>query len=93
MQKKILSVGVALMITWTLQVKAQDAKQDSTFKRYFVGSTLLLLGNFIPDDPNPPKFIQLNLGYRITPKDVLSFEFKNSIYTYLTSKKGRLARI
>ena len=82
MQKKILSVGVALMITCTLQVKAQDAKQDSTFKRYFVGSTLLLLGNFIPDDPNPPKFIQLNLGYRITPKDVVSFEFKKSIYTW-----------
>ena len=82
MQKKILSVGVALMITCTLQVKAQDAKQDSTFKRYFVGSTLLLLGNFIPGDPNPPKFIQLNLGYRITPKDVVSFEFKKSIYTW-----------
>jgi hypothetical protein len=82
MQKKILWIGLVLMITSALQLKAQYAQTDSTYKRWFVGSTLLMLGNFIPDDPNPPKFIQLNVGYRITPKDVVSFEFKKSIYTW-----------
>ncbi len=82
MQKKILWIGLALMMANTLQVKAQNTTQDSTYKKYFVGSTLLMLGNFIPDDPNPPKFIQLNVGYRITPKDVVSFEFKKSIYSW-----------
>jgi hypothetical protein len=43
---------------------------------YFIGSSFFMLGNFIPDDPNPPDFVQLNFGYRITPKDVISIEAK-----------------
>lgn len=31
MQKKILSFALTLMMASTLQVKAQDAKQDSTY--------------------------------------------------------------
>ncbi len=53
MQKKILWIGLALVLASSLQVNAQNAKQDSTYKKWFVGSTLLMLGNFIPDDPNP----------------------------------------
>lgn len=41
-----------------------------------------MLGNFIPDDPNPPDFIQLNFGYRITPKDVFSIEAKTWKYAW-----------
>lgn len=72
MQKKILWFGLALVLASSLQVNAQYAKQDSTYKRCFVGSTLFLLGNF--DKVNPPGFAQLNLGYRITGKDVISIE-------------------
>ncbi len=72
MQKKILWIGIALVLASSLQVNAQYAKQDSTYKRYFVGSTLFLLGNL--DHVNPPGFAQLNLGYRITGKDVISLE-------------------
>jgi len=82
MQKKILLFALTVMMTSTLQVKAQDAKQDSTYKKFFIGSTLLMLGNFIPDDPNPPEFIQLNVGYRITPKDVVFLELKKSKFTW-----------
>jgi len=78
MQKKILWIGVAFVLASTLQVKAQHAKQDSTSRKYFIGSTLLMLGNFIPNDPNRPDFVQLNVGYRITPKDVVFLEFKTS---------------
>ena len=60
------------MIVSTLQVKAQYAKQDSIYKKYFVGSTLFMLGNF--STVNKPDFVQLNLGYRITGKDVISLE-------------------
>ena len=81
MQKKILQVGLALVLG-SLQLKAQDTKTDSTYRKWFIGSSLFLLGNFIPDDPNPPEYIQLNLGYRLTPKDVISFEFKRSIYSW-----------
>jgi hypothetical protein len=82
MQKKFMCLALTLLMGSTLQLKAQDAKQDSTYKKYFVGNTFLLLGNFIPDDPNPPKFIQLNFGYRVTPKDVVFLELKKSIFTW-----------
>jgi hypothetical protein len=63
-------------------VNAQDTEQDSTYKKWFVGSTFLMLGNFIPDDPNRPDFIQLNVGYRITPKNVVFLEFKTSKFNW-----------
>lgn len=72
MQKKILWLTLTLIMSSTLQVKAQYAKQDSLSKKYFVGSTLFLLGNLAT--VNKPDFVQLNLGYRITGKDVISLE-------------------
>lgn len=72
MQKKILRFGIVLVLASSIQVNAQYAKTDSTFKRCFVGSTLFLLGNLA--SINPPGFVQLNLGYRITGKDVISVE-------------------
>ena len=80
MQKKILFFALTLLVASTLQVKAQNAKQDSTYKKWFVGSTLYLLGNL--DQSNNPEYMQLNVGYRITPKDVISFEFKRSVYNW-----------
>jgi hypothetical protein len=72
MQKRILWIGLAFVLASSLEVNAQYAKQDSTYKTYFVGSTLFLLGNLA--SVNPPNFVQLNLGYRITGKDVISLE-------------------
>lgn len=65
-------MGCVLLMASTLQLKAQYAKTDSTYKRWFVGSTLFLLGNF--STTNNPEFAQLNLGYRLTGKDVVSLE-------------------
>ncbi len=72
MQKKILQIGLALVLASSLQANAQYAKTDSTYKKCFVGSTLFLLGNL--SSVNPPGFAQLNVGYRITGKDVVSLE-------------------
>ncbi len=80
MQKKNLWIALALVLASSLQVNAQYAKKDSTYKKWFVGSTLFLLGNF--DKTNNPEFIQINAGYRITPKDVVHFKFKRSIYSW-----------
>ena len=80
MRKNILFIGLFILLISSAQLNAQQAKQDSTSKKFFVGSTLLLLGNF--SKVNNPEFVQVNLGYRITPKDVVSFEFKRSIYSW-----------
>lgn len=80
MQKKSFWVGLAFVLASSLQVHAQNATQDSTYKKYFVGSTFLMLGNL--DDVNKPDFIQLNIGYRITPKNVVFLELKRSKFAW-----------
>ena len=80
MRTKGLLLGVVVVLTSTLQLSAATAQQDSTFRRWFIGSSLFLLGNF--DRVNKPEYVQLNAGYRITPRDVVSVEFKRSIYSW-----------
>lgn len=82
MQKKVLWVGLALIISNSLLSQVQNAIQDPTGRKWYIGSSLLMLGNFIPDDANPPEYVQLNIGYRLTSKDVVSFRFKRSIYAW-----------
>ena len=79
MQKKILWFALILMMAGSLQVKAQYAKQDSTYRKFFVGSTLFMLANLIPDN-NKPEMVYLNFGYRITGRDVISLELKTWKY-------------
>lgn len=73
MQKKSLGFLVAMMLLSSFQVKAQYSKEDTTYKKHFIGSTLFLLGNLATD--NTPEFVQLNLGRRLSGRDVLSLEF------------------
>lgn len=79
-----LKLSLSLLVIALVFTKAnsQTQQQDSTYKKFFVGSTLFMLGNLIPDDPNPPDFVQLNFGYRITPKDVISIEAKTWKYAW-----------
>lgn len=71
MQKQIFWFTLTLMVS-SLQVNAQYAKKVSTFRKHFIGSTMFLLGNL--SSVNSPDFVQLNYGYRITEKDVISLE-------------------
>ncbi|MCB0686812.1 MAG: hypothetical protein KDC53_09810 [Saprospiraceae bacterium] len=80
MRKKILFIVFVLMMSTTLHLMAQYATTDSTYKRWFVGSTLFLLGNLATT--NSPDFVQLNLGYRITGKDVITLEPKTWKYAW-----------
>ena len=57
---------------------SQQTKQDSAYKKFYVGSTFTMLGNFVPGPA--PKFVQLNAGYRLTPKNVISIEAKTWNY-------------
>ena len=80
MQKKISCLVFVLFITINLRVNAQDTQSDTTYKKWFIGSTLLLLGNL--DQTNNPEYLQINVGYRITPKDIVQFRFKRSTYAW-----------
>lgn len=80
MQKKILWVTLTLLAVVILQLKAQESLPDSTFKRWYVGSTFYLLGNFAKE--HNPEYIQVNAGYRITKKDVVHLRFKRSVYDW-----------
>ncbi len=53
MRKKILWMGFALVLASSLQVYAQNTKKENTFKKWFVGSSLFMLGNF--DKTNNPE--------------------------------------
>ncbi len=73
MQKYLVHVSLAMIVFCTSHTYAQYSEQDSTYHRWYVGSTLFMLGNFAT--VNPPGFAQLNVGYRLTRQDALSVEF------------------
>ena len=55
---------------------AQNPTDDPTYKKFYLGSSLFMLANLNTKDVNAPDFVQLNFGYRITPKDMISIEVK-----------------
>jgi hypothetical protein len=59
------------MLYWLLMNSSFSAEPIE--KRVSVGTSLFMLFNALPD-PEPPAFVQLNVGYRLTEKDVLSLE-------------------
>jgi hypothetical protein len=48
---------------------------DVQGSRFFIGTSAFMLYNLNQSTDYPPHFYQLNLGYQLTPKDVLSVEF------------------
>lgn len=94
MFKNILCIGFIIMTTDAQQLNAQYDKTDSTHKRWFVGSTVFLLGNLAR--VNSPDFVQLNVGYRITGRDIITLEPKtwkyawpNGIHPFLNKSYGK----
>jgi hypothetical protein len=86
--KKIIS-GTLLFTMFSALVYCQTEKRDSTIKRHFIGSSLLVLADFLPDSPS---FYQLNYGYMITKKDVIIIEaitwaYSEPLGTYPNSKE------
>ncbi len=72
MQKHLL-LWAALLLLAFFPAHAQRPAADTTFRRHFVGSSAFMLFNMLPEN-NPPAFVQLNYGYWLTRKDVLSVE-------------------
>lgn len=80
MQKKILWVVLIFVLTSNIPLKAQYPKEDSLFRKHFIGSTMFMLGNL--SSINKPDFVQLNYGFRITRRDVISIELKTWKYAW-----------
>lgn len=73
MQKQILLIAAAFVLA-IVPVYGQKTAQDSTYRKYFIGRSLFMLANLNLKDNNKPDFYLLNLGYRITPKNVVSIQ-------------------
>lgn len=69
--KQSLVIIIGLWLFASLSVQAQPIEKEG--KSYFIGSTFFMFANLV-DDPEPPNYYQLNVGYRITSKDVISLE-------------------
>ncbi len=51
----------------------QGETQEPASRRHFIGSSMFTLANLVSMD-DPPSFYQLNYGYHVTPRDVVSLE-------------------
>lgn len=63
------TILLAIATGWALPAKAAVKPG-----KFFVGSTMFLLVNLDTESDTKPDLFQLNLGYRLTDKDVLSLE-------------------
>lgn len=95
MKKNWFLVALVLLVFASQNLTAQYADTDTTYKRWFVGSSAFVLVSLIPDQKNPPQFFQLNVGYRLTNKDIITLEPKtwkyawpNGIHPFLDDKYG-----
>lgn len=80
MLNKILIITASILLASASHLRAQYAPDDSTYDKCFIGTTAFVLGNLIPT--NRPDFVQLNFGYRLTGKDVVSLELKTWKYAW-----------
>jgi hypothetical protein len=79
MQKKFLLTTLTLL--FCLQIFSQYSKTENNYKKWFIGSSMFMLfGNL--DTKNPPNYFQLNIGYRLTGKDVIAVEPKTWKYAW-----------
>lgn len=81
MLNRNVHVGLCLLFMNAFWGMSQYDQQDSTYKKWFVGTSLfVLLGNL--DRENPPNFVQLNIAYRLTGKDVITVAPKTWKYAW-----------
>ena len=78
MQNTILALALSLLLINSSELQAQYDTSDSNYKECFIGSSAFMLLNL--DSNETPDFYQVNLGYRVTDKDVVSLELKTWRY-------------
>lgn len=76
-QKKMMMFAALVLLSHSALWAQYDISAEDS-RCCFLGSTFAMLGNLLPE--NSPEFAQLNLGYRLTDKDVVSLELKTWRY-------------
>jgi len=71
MKIRIIILAVLLSFTYG-KLSSQTVDQKPVERKHFIGSTLFMVLTPILDPS--PKYYQLNYGYRLTPKDIISIE-------------------
>lgn len=69
---------ILLLLVSNIKINAQYTQDEINKNPCFIGSSAFILMNF--DSDERPNFAQLNLGYRISPKDAISLELKTWRY-------------
>ena len=69
--KTKLNLILAILILCIRAGYAQNPVTQEPEHKYFVGSTLFVVANLLPE---PPRYIQLNFGYRTSKVDFVSIE-------------------
>lgn len=78
MKTKFITLTVLLTLFFNATF-GQSTVEEKPFRRLFIGSSAFMIMNLAP---NPPSFYQLNVGYWLTKKDVISIETKTWTYKY-----------
>jgi hypothetical protein len=88
MQNKIIFIGLVIFLLTSNQLKSQYDSADNTYRKWFAGTSVFLLGNL--DKENPPNFAIVQLGYRLTDKDAFiiapttwKYAWPNGIHPFL----------
>lgn len=63
-----------------MYVRNSSKFKACTYKKWFVGSSFFMLGNL--SSVNRPDFVQVNVGHRITGKDVIALELRTWKYAW-----------
>ena len=69
MEKKIVLLLMVCATSFS-SIFCQSDNHGDEYK-HFIGSTFFMIANVFP---NPPHYYQINYGYRLSPKDVVSVE-------------------
>lgn len=75
---KKISFLLMLIIASVSSVNGQYSQEEIKENSCFIGSSAFMIMNL--DSDERPDFYQLNLGYRISPKDAISLELKTWRY-------------
>jgi hypothetical protein len=82
MNIRTIWVGVIVILATSVPLTAQYSQADSTYKRWFVGTSLFVIFGNLFEDVNPPHFAQVDIGYRLSGIDIIRVSPKTWKYAW-----------